>query len=42
MSGAWTAGPTIPFYLVIPGIIVGTQPWPAAVGAIIPAGLAVA
>jgi len=40
-GGAWTAGLTILLYLLILGIIVGTQPWLAAGGAMIVGGLAV-
>ncbi|MYG36400.1 MAG: amino acid permease, partial [Gemmatimonadetes bacterium] len=41
-GGAWTAGLTILLYLVILGIIVGTQPLLAVGGAIILGGLALA
>lgn len=41
-GGAWTAGLTILLYLLILGIIVGTQPLLAVGGAIILGGLAVA
>ena len=41
-GGAWTAGLTIVLYMVILGIIVGTQPWLAVGGAMIVGGLAVA
>ena len=41
-GGRWTAGVTIVLYLLILGIIVGTQPWLAVGGVVILGGLAVA
>ena len=41
-GGAWTAGCTIVLYVLILGIIVGTQPWLAVGGVMILGGLAVA
>ncbi len=41
-GGVWTAGVTIALYVVILGIIVGTQPWLAVGAAVILGGLAVA
>ncbi len=41
-GGVWTAGVTIALYVVILGIIVGTQPWLAMGAAVILAGLLVA
>ena len=41
-GGRWTAGVTIMLYLLILGIIVGTQPWLAVGGVVILGGLAVA
>ena len=41
-GGAWTAGTTIALYVVILGIIVGTQPWLAVGAAVILGGLLVA
>ena len=41
-GGLWTAGATIVLYLLILGVIVGTQPWLAMGGAVILGGLGVA
>ena len=41
-GGVWTAGVTIALYVVILGIIVGTQPWLAVGAAVILGGLLVA
>ena len=41
-GGVWTAGLTMVLYVVILGIIVGTQPWLAAGAVVILGGLAVA
>ena len=41
-GGVWTAGLTLLLYLLILGIIVGTQPWLALGGVVILGGLAVA
>ena len=41
-GGVWTAGLTLVLYVVILGIIVGTQPWLAAGAVVILGGLAVA